>query len=369
MVNLRRIVGVMLLLPVVFGCQPAFSDRSSAVTGPRVLAIRSEPAEALPGAEVSYRILVVDDQGAVPSPRASWTYCTQPKSTSELNDVSAACFGAGAADSDGGASIIVPFGSGAAPSGELPVSGCAQFGPDVPHPVGGTGTDASGNAVAQTQGRPTDADSTGGYYQPLILEVNAGGAQIPTLGETRITCGLAGSTNQQFTDYHARTKSNENPQLVSVTVPTLGGKELTVTDAAKPLVLEASKTVTLRASWPACPSKPSCGDGICSPGEDALGCADDCTTPKGCGGSEPFAYLDPQSHELVDRHEAMRVSWFATAGSFDTDHTGRLESEFSQTSSDNTWTAPEEPGTVFMWVVLRDDRGGVDWQSFRVNVQ
>jgi len=60
----------------------------------------------------------------------------------------------------------------------------------------------------------------------------------------------------------------------------------------------------------------------------------------------------------------MRVSWFATGGSFDVDHTGRLESEFAQTTSDDTWTAPKDPGPVFMWVVLRDDRGGVDWQEF-----
>ena len=65
----------------------------------------------------------------------------------------------------------------------------------------------------------------------------------------------------------------------------------------------------------------------------------------------------------------MRVSWFATRGTVDKDHTGRLESESDETSSDNIWTAPEETGPVFMWVVLRDDRGGVDWQSFKVDVQ
>ena len=369
MVNFLRMAGAFLLVPCVFACTPAFSDRSSSVVGPRVLAIRSEPAETLPGNDVAYRILVVDDQGTVDSPRAKWTYCTQPKSTNELNDVATACFGSGAVDTDGGTSIIVPFGSGVSPMGKLPVTGCAQFGPDVPHPAGGTSVDASGNAVNQTQGRPTDADSTGGYYQPLILQVSADGAQIPTLGETRITCGLAGSTNEQFADYHARTKVNENPQLASVTSPTLGDQALSAVDAKTPLAFDASKTFTLRASWPSCPAEPSCGDGICSPGEAVQDCPDDCTTPKGCAGSEPFAYLDPRSHVLVSRHESMRVSWFATGGSFDTDHTGRVESEFTQSTSDNTWTAPKDPGPVFMWVVLRDDRGGVDWQSFRVDVQ
>jgi hypothetical protein len=370
MVNIARVSRLFLLVPCVFACTPVFSDRSSAVTGPRVLAIRSDPAEVPPDTEVSYRILVVDDQGAVDKLRAKWTYCTQPKSTNELNDVATACFGDGVVmDGDAGASIIVPFGNGESPMGKLPVTGCAQFGPDVPHPAGGTGVDASGNAVMQTQGRPTDADSTGGYYQPLILQVSADGTQIPTLGETRITCGLAGSTTDQLQQYHARTKPNQNPELLAVTSPTLGDQELSAVDATAPLAFAASKPATLRASWSACPAQPSCGDGICSPGEAVQDCPDDCTTPKGCGGSEPFAYLNPQSHDLVDRHESMRVSWFATAGSFDTDHTGRLEAEFNEVTSDNTWTAPKDPGPVFMWVVLRDDRGGVDWQSFRVDVQ
>jgi hypothetical protein len=361
MVNLAKIAGVALLLPCALACTPEFSDRSSAVSAARVLAIRSRPAEAAPGTETAYDILVVDERGTVPSLHATWSYCTQPKPTNELNDVAGACFGDG--------DVVIPFGTGVSPTGKLPVNACAQFGPDVPQPPAGEGTDASGNAVKQTQGRPTDPDSTGGYYQPLILQVTANGTGIPTLGETRVTCALAGGTGDQLKAYKQRTKTNEDPQLNSVTVPTLANAELTADDAAAPLEVERSQVNTLRANWPACPIEASCGDGICSPGESTTDCPDDCTTPKGCGGSEPFAYLDPESHTLVDRHEAMRVSWFTTGGTIDKDHTGNLEAEFAQTSSDNTWTAPAEPGPVFLWVVLRDDRGGVDWRSFKVDVQ
>ena len=120
-------------------------------------------------------------------------------------------------------------------------------------------------------------------------------------------------------------------------------------------------------SWPACPAQATCGDGICSPGEAIQDCPDDCTTPKGCAGSEPFAYLNPQSHELVDRHEAMRVSWFATAGSFNLDRNGNDGSD-TTTTSDNVWVAPAA-GTVHMWVVLHDDRGGIGWGSYTITVQ
>lgn len=361
MVNLRNICGVVLVGQCLLACAPEFSERSSAVTAPRVLAVRSNPAEVVPGAAVSYQLLVGGVEGTVSSPRAKWSYCTQPKATNELNDVAPECFGEG--------DFVIPFGTGTTPTGMLPANACAQFGPDVPQPSSGSGTDSSGNAVTQTQGRPTDPDSTGGYYQPVILDVRTGGTQIPSFGETRITCGLSGSTGEQFQEYNERTKSNENPELSAVTVTSLADTELTPEGAPEPLAVPGSKVLTLRASWPTCPNPAACGDGICSPGEAIQDCPEDCTMPVGCGGSEPFAYLDPETHVLVDRHESMRVSWFATAGSFNSDHTGRGQDEFTITSSDNTWTAPKEPGTVFMWVVLRDDRGGAVWQSFKVNVQ
>jgi hypothetical protein len=363
MVSFHKIALLGLFLPCAAACTPAFADRSSAVTGPRVLAVSASPAEALPGDDVKYRILVVDDKGAVAAPSVRWSYCTQPKPTNELNDVASACFG-------DDPNIIVPLGKGSSPTGTLPDDGCAQFGPDVPHPSDNSGDLGNGGGSASTSvGRPTDPDSTDGYYQPVILQVTADQQQIQSLAETRITCGLAGSTGEQFEAFNKATKSNENPALLGVTLPGMSDAALTADNAATPLAFGPSTSVVLRASWPACPAQATCGDGICGPGEAIQDCPDDCTTPKGCGGSEPFAYLDPESHELVPRHESMRVSWFATAGSFDTDHTGRVESEFAQTSSDNTWLAPAEPGPVFMWVVLRDDRGGVDWQSFRVEVQ
>jgi hypothetical protein len=34
----------------------------------------------------------------------------------------------------------------------------------------------------------------------------------------------------------------------------------------------------------------------------------------------------------------------------------------------NAWTAPEESGTVYLWVVLRDSRGGLDFAGYELNV-
>ena len=95
MVNLRKIAGLVLVAPGLLACAPEFSERSSDVITPRVLGIRSTPAEALPGTNVSYQLLVGGVDGTVASPRAQWSYCTQPKATNELNDVAPACFGEG----------------------------------------------------------------------------------------------------------------------------------------------------------------------------------------------------------------------------------------------------------------------------------
>src|SRR5262249_9050398 len=116
-----------------------------------------------------------------------------------------------------------------------------------------------------------------------------------------------------------------------------------------------------------------CGDGICSLGElgsfSKTKCDEDCADKAGCTGPEPYLYYNPSTHQVDNRHESMRVSWSSTRGSFDEDHTGRTESDFAETTSDNTWTAPDETGSVFLWVVLRDDRGGTDFRSFEVKVK
>jgi hypothetical protein len=353
MTNLARL---LVVVPLVLACNPEFDNRFSSIDAPRVLAVQSSPAEAAPGKAVSYQILVADPRGTIADPRVDWSFCTQAKPVNELNDVATACFGTG--------DNVLPFAMGATARAKIPSNACRQFGPDIPMTMPG-----------EPSARPTDADTTGGYYQPLILTVHDTGQAISTLAETRITCSLASSTGTQDEDYQKRTKPNENPALSSVVVTSMGDAPLTdVGDAgdagvAVPLSVPHGAKITLRASWPSCPVTPSCGDGMCTSGETVVDCPDDCTTPVGCNGPEEYAYLDPEQGALVDRHESMRVSWFASAGEFDDDHTGRLEEEFAVSTSDNGWRAPASQGAVFMWVVLRDDRGGVDFHSFEVQVE
>lgn len=340
---------LLLVLPLLVACNPEFDNRFSTVDAPRVLAVRSSPAEAAPSDDVSYRMLVVDAQGTIENPGVDWSYCTQAKPINELNDVAVECFGDG--------DQVAPFGTGPTVEGTIPKVACRQFGPDIPM-----------TAAGEPPGRPTDPDSSGGFYQPVIASIHAENQSISTLAETRITCGLANGAGD-LAQYRKFSKVNENPQISAVTAVSLNDAVLSDGAAQGPLSVPRGQKVTFRTTWPLCPTDPVCGDGMCTSGETVADCPDDCTTPIGCNGAEAYAYVDPATAVLAPRHESMRVSWFATQGEFTDDHTGRVEEEFALNTSDDEWQAPTQPGLVFMWVVLRDARGGVDWQSFQLKVE
>jgi hypothetical protein len=114
---------------------------------------------------------------------------------------------------------------------------------------------------------------------------------------------------------------------------------------------------------------PSCGDGVCGPdpSETSATCKSDCPAQP-CTGAEEYLNLDLASATLVIQREGMQVAWYATAGSFDDDSTGRDQNDLA-TTSDNVWHAPAQPGLAHLWVVLQDDRGGVGWESYTISVQ
>lgn len=165
--------------------------------------------------------------------------------------------------------------------------------------------------------RPRDPDVTGGYYQPLRVVVSGKVG----FGFERIGCGAPLAPALVVDDFGKRYVANRNPTLDPIALPSA----------------PRAGRVVLRASWPA----------------DAV---------------ETFPVYDLVAKTLVDHRESMRVSWFATAGRFDADRTGRDEAE-PQLFTENGWTAPDEARTVHFFVVLRDPRGGTAFQSFETEVR
>jgi hypothetical protein len=276
-------------LLVLAACDDTLDQRLAIVDEPRVLAIVSEPAEAKPGATASYRAIVGGPDGPILAPPA-WAYCRAPKPPTEDNVVSTGCLDAGQ---------LVALGSGEV-TGTLPMDGCIRYGPDVP--PGGF--------------RPRDPDPTGGYYQPVRLDVDA----LLAFGSTRITCNLPTAPFEVAIRYNNEYVANQNPTLLPFDLATA----------------PANTDVTLVAAWPA----------------EAV---------------ESFLYFDARTQTLVDRREAMRVSWFATAGSIPVDASA-VDERGTQTRVETTWHTPG-PGRATLWIVLRDSRGGIATQTITVEIQ
>jgi hypothetical protein len=340
-----RIAGAFAL--AASACKPDLDETVSIVSKPIVLAVRSDPPEALPRASVTYTALYVDGSGPVPRPAIGWAFCNARKPLAELGPVNTECLA-----STG--SWFESLGIGAKVTGDLPSDACKNFGPDVPVPV-----------MGQPPARPVDPDPTGGYFQPL--RVVAPGDAI-TLAETRMSCGLAGAPADVAVDFGHRYHVNGNPSVASLSIVTGGAAGAPLrTDDRGANAVSAGAHLTLRVAWAGCPTKDVCHDGVCGPDETATACPADCATPHGCTGAERFVAFDAEGLTLVDRRESMGVAWFATGGAFDADRTGRDATDLA-TTSDNGWTAPAAAGSVHLWVVLRDDRGGTGWAEYLLDV-
>jgi hypothetical protein len=316
-----RAIYIIPCAAMIAGCKPDIDDRTSLVSEPRILAVRSEPAEAAPQGSVTLTALVVDRNGSLASAPFDWAFCDERKPLAELGPVSPRCL-------QRAGDFFEPLGGGPQVTAAVPQKACRQFGPEVPEAK-----------KDEPTGRPVDPDPTGGYYQPVRVVIASAVGDLVGIGRTRLACGFVGPTPEQLADLKARTHLNVNPALdgVSALVPD---------DAPEAInVVRAGERVPLTARWATCAS-------------DAPACT----------GAEAYASYDVATQSVAARREAIRLSWFTTAGTFDEDHTGRAATD-EATTSDNAWTAPAVAGPAHVWVVVRDDRGGVGWRGFAFDVR
>jgi hypothetical protein len=339
------------------GCVPEFDDDATRIDEHRrVIAIQAAPAE------VDLRLVtatgeltlsaVVGDLAGRGADNVQWTLCIDRKPLSELGPVSERCL----ASPSPGPEIAIELGRGATVPARLPELACQLFGPERPDPKPG-----------EPAGRPVDPDPTGGFYQPVLAWLDGD----VVVGGVRITCGLFNVAPSVSTDFTGRYQLNENPLIERLELVASDGTVTPLEEGVEASV-RAGASYNVRAVFPACPSEPVCGDGICSSGEttsDAFPelslCPDDCTTPRGCGGSETYVVYDPETQQIETRRETLIVSWFSTAGAFSSERTGDTGALEGSRASSNSWTAPAD-GPARLWAVLRDDRGGV--AKFQANL-
>lgn len=159
--------------------------------------------------------------------------------------------------------------------------------------------------------RPRDPDDSGGYYQPLRVEA-AGAIAIALL---RLDCPLPNLPIDASLALRDRARDNTNPELASV--------ELEVAGAPGSFdAVPRDRDVVLRADIAA-------------------------------GSAESYVIFDPASASVQERAERLRLAWFVTAGTLDAAETAASD------HADNTWHTPRDERDVRLWLVLRDDRGGV----------
>jgi hypothetical protein len=313
--------------------------------------VQAEPAEAAPGKDVQLSALVGTPGPSDAAPNISWGLCIARKPLTELGPVNPVCIQA----PHEAPKEIIDLGSAATVTATLPMDACRLFGPSLPEPMNG-----------EPPGRPVDPDPSGGFYQPISVTLVDSG--VTSMGSVRIFCPPSGLDQQLAAEFNAQYRNNQSPSLASLSARTDAGESLPILDEPDALQVSPGQVLHLEASWAACPRTAVCGDGVCGAGEDKANCADDCSTPRGCTGAEDYAWFNPDQRRVETRHESIRISWFSNAGHFEDAVTGRDEDEFEQTTTGDVWTAPEAAGTVRLWAVIRDARGGQSSRSFLVSV-
>jgi hypothetical protein len=350
---------VALLSLSAVACVPDFEADLSALREPKLLALTAMPAEAREGQPTTLRALVAAPDGT-PTLPVDFRLCLARKPLTELGPVNPDCLSdstEGASDDGGGGApaetlpTAEPLGRGLEVEATLPRDACKLFGPLRPAPKEG-----------EPSGRPVDPDATGGFYQPIVARLG----NAISIGGVRIDCDLATASRDDSGRYREQYRPNENPKLSRVD---LGEEQLALDDASARRRVRVGEELTLVARWDECPTTSSCGDGFCTANEDRVGCAEDCTEPRGCSGSERYVWYDAEVRSVEPRREAITVAWYASRGRFAEEQTGLDESEASsRRETSNRWRVGSEVGAATLWLVVRDSRGGQSWRSLHFDV-
>ena len=271
------------LIPLLFSmlaCAQPLVDEPWRITAPRVIGVVVEPAEIDPGGSVSLRAVVAAPGGPVDDAQLRWARCDEQRPFSQNEAITLTCLERVS---------TAEFGSTAAQVA-IPANACAVFGPDV----------------ARAGDRPRDPDATGGYYQPVGLELEGQRSFV----FVRLRCDPANVSYATAQAFRLAAKPNTNPSF-SLTARVNG-------EAIDWSSLPSGAEIELGADWSASPE-------------------------------EAFPYVDPSTFELRTQVERYDVSWFVTEGAV-----GHARSSVGQ----GRWALPSTRGEATLWAVLRDNRGG-----------
>ena len=283
------------------GCMPDFGASASLLDSPRILAVRSEPAEVYPGESVRLMVYATDGGGMIALPPVEWAFCEVPKPPVENNVISERCLSDAVRPIPGQELVVVA---------SVPGDACTLFGPELPP-----------SASGQPALRPRDPDGTGGFYQPVRVRVLG----LTAIGLVRIRCGLSGATPAVAARFRMEYLANRNP-------------------FATTLAATLNQSMVSLAAIPV--------------GRDVM-----LHLPLTAQASESFMLFDAKDQSLGIAKERLSVSWFSSLGRFrlaSTDAQEQLEfrNEWlapQQPGSARIWTVlrDDRGGTTVLSHIIR----------------
>ncbi len=302
------------LLPVMAGASGCDSFKpATLVESLRVLAIRAEPAEIATGQTTLLRALVVDLDPAAAGRAVTLEWALCDKIPAPGVEIDPTCFDLETAP------YITPLPT-------LPDGGAQATMP--PHTIRDLGI----------------PDPTGGLYVPIRLRARAGDKKVTAFHKLRFSNGIVAP--------------NQNPTLTGVAfIPTGADGDLpdagqTVTpqplvdDGSAPMVLPRGGKLRLRASA-------------------APGSAESYTTIAGSIGAD----TDPSQIETKTVTELIRFFWYTSAGRYDGQVTGEERPDNVLDTSEYAESLAGRGGLVDVWLVAREERGGIDWLHRQIRLE
>ena len=310
----------------IAACLPSFEERPWLIEESRILAIRSVPAEQRPGQPVALEALIAGPDGFSSTP-VVWDFCLRPRTAVERASVSSSCLEGKDLQSIMSTAAILE-------------DACARFGPNPP-PV-------EGDEVGQ---RPADPDPSGGYFLPVRASFlpEQLGTKVFSFGQIRIRCDLAGATREIFDAFQARYSENQNPEILDLGVGRAGHN--------------SGGSVGNRFGKRSVKGGPN----FVVPSGTTI----DLVAEIGASSFESYVVYRSDLGQLVEEQEELRLAWYVSAGELERgEQTLRIDDQLLHSPNvTNRWQSPQDPQSVYVWLVLRDSRGGSAWVEGQILVE
>ena len=314
---------------------------------PRVLAIRSQPVDLVPGGAVVLDALVYLPQGS-PSPQYSWSWCASLGGSSEgyACSITAAQL-TEMMDPDGGLGLSIDYSLGSEPTATFgyPASPDALKRLCSRSSLDGGMADASEDASTGDGGPGVGADFC---RDPITVTV------LLTVQVSDQSLQAMRTLNLYL---NPPTATNSNPEIDGLTVP---AADVGTSDGG-PL---PDGAVGLLANVPASASEQYVGAGPGAPGDGGV------EPPTDDGGFyEDTGDGGRQDFQREPRYEGLSLAWYVEAGQLGKSTTTldlvRVgEARDWKLLLQNWWTPPQAGGSGTQYefiLVLRDSREGIGW--------